>query len=195
MPTRREFGKMVLSGASVVGLSSAVGMTTMGLSCSSVFTDISNYVPLGIQAFDGLLEILSPSEATALAPIITAVKAAFADLAAAVTAYENAPSASKATLVGKITTAINVVMAQLQQFWSDANLPDGTLASTIEAVLQIILSTLAAFLPLLGGNVVSTKKALKKTITYAPKKRTKKQFKADVNNAFAQNGYSKVVIY
>jgi hypothetical protein len=197
MPTRREFGKLIIGAVPTVALGGGLVMTTAGLSCSNIFTDIETYVPVGLEAFEEVLSLISPAEGAALAGIITIVKAAFADLAAAVTAYENAPAANKSTLLGKITTAINAVMGELQQFWTDANLPDGTLASTIENVLQVILSTLAAFLPLIGGAMSAKYQALlaklPKQIPFTPQKRTQKQFKAAVNAAFSSHGYSNVI--
>lgn len=198
--TRREFGKAV----SMTALGGTIGLTTMGLSCSSVFTDIENYVPIGIAAFQEVLSLIDPTEAALLAPIIQTVKAAFADLDAIVQQYESAPAASKATLLGKISTAISAVMSELQQFWNDANLPDGSLALTIEGVLQIILSTLAAFLPLLGsaapvaggfGAEAYGRKKLTRTITFTATKRTQKKFKADVNAVFVANGYGTHHVY
>jgi hypothetical protein len=190
MQTRRQFGKMVGTGALALG----IGELTMGLSCSSIFSDIETYVPIGIEAFESIIAIITPAEATALSGIITIVKAAFADLAAAVTAYENAPAANKATLLGKITTAINAVMTAIQEFWSQANLPDGTLAATIEGVLQVILSTLAAFLPLVGSTMDTRyQERLQKLphqITFTPAKRSQKQFKAAVNVVFSSHGYA-----
>ena len=198
--TRREFGKAV----SMTALGGTIGLTTMGLSCSSVFTDIENYVPIGIAAFQEVLSLIDPTEAALLAPIIQTVKAAFADLDAIVQQYESAPAASKATLLGKISTAISAVMSELQQFWNDANLPDGGLASTIEGVLQIVLSTLAAFLPLLGVAVPVSgafgaepygHKKLARTIPFTAAKRSQKQFKSDVNAVFTKYGYAGHQVY
>jgi hypothetical protein len=185
MITRRNFIKVSSGGALALGT-----MATTGFSCSSVFTDISTYVPIGLQAFEEILALISPAEATLLTPIITEVKAGFADLAAAVSAYNNAPAANKATLEGKIATAINAVIGELQQFWNDTNLPDGSLASTIAGVLQIVLSTLAAFLPLVGGALAMGRKQLARALPITPQKRTQKQFKSDVNAVFAKYGYA-----
>lgn len=198
--TRRDFGKLALSGGSAVALGSVVGMTSMGLSCGSVFADITSYVPIGIAAFNEVLSLVDPTLATTLAPLTQEVKAAFADLAAAVEEYNNAPAASKATLIGKITTAMNAVIDNLQKFWSDANLPAGSLASTIGGVLQIVISTLAAFLPLIGGAVaVSDKtKALAKTIPVVPRSKAQlkqKQFKTAINAVFVKYGYTGHQVY
>lgn len=190
---RRQFGKTVGTGLLAVG----IGEISMGFSCASVYTDIENYVPIGLAAFNSLITIVDPTLATTLAPIISIVKASFADLSAAIAEYNNAPAANKATLLGKVTTAINAVIDNLNQFWNDANLPDSPLASTIIGVLQIVLSTLASFLPLIGGTVQSKKK-LAKSIPVV--NRTKKQLavkvvKSDINSVFVKYGYQSACIY
>jgi hypothetical protein len=187
MLTRRQFGKTVGYG----GLGIGIGMTTMGVSCNTVFQDIEAYVPIGLAAFNEILTLVNPAEAAALAPIIGLVKAAFADLSSDITQYINAPAADKATLLGKVTTAINIVIANLNKFWSDLNLPNSGLASTIVGVLQIVISTLAAFLPLLGGTVAASARA-GKAIPIVPmnkKQLGKSQVKASINAAFAKGGY------
>jgi hypothetical protein len=189
--TRRNFGKLVGAGA----LGGTLGMTTMGLSCGSVFTDIENYVPIGLAAFQEIISLVAPAEAAVLAPIIAIVKATFADLTSIITQYQNAPAADKATWLGKVKTAVNAVIAELQQFWNDANLPDGGLASTISGVLQIILSTLAAFLPAIGGAVAVSAKKLGKTLPVVAKKRSTKQLKLDINAVFMQYGYTGHQVY
>ena len=183
---RREFNKVMGYGALGTGV-----ISTMGFSCQTVVNDISTYVPIGIQAFDTVLSLIDPPLALALAPIVKEVKVAFADLAAAVSAYNNAPASQKATLSGKITTALNVVIQYLQQFWSDANLPNGSLATTIIGVLQLIISTLAAFLPLFGGSVAMKVKFSKQIPIIAIKNpKDQKAFKASVNTVLAKGGYS-----
>lgn len=187
MLTRRQFGKTAGYGALGVG----IGMTTMGLSCDTVFQDIQNYVPIGIAAFNEILTLISPTEATSLAPIVATVKASFADLSVAINQYIQAPSTDKASLEGKIVTAINAVINNLNQFWADANLPNSQAAQTIVGVLQIVLSTLAAFLPKVGG-AVSLKKTFAKQIPILPrdmKALKSKQVKADINVMFSSHGY------
>lgn len=192
MLTRREFGKRVIGAVPTVALAGGLGITTMGLSCGSIWTDIENYVPIGIEAFEEVLSLLDPALLTAISGIIKDVQAAFTALTGAITNYENAPAANKTTLVGKITTAINALISALQSFWSAANLPDGSLAQTIEGVLQLIISTLAAFLPLIGGVLLAASKKLPRTIPIIPRTKAQlkqAQFKKDCNAIFTTHGY------
>ena len=195
MLTRREFGKSVGTGALALG----IGEVSMGLACplaATVFTEIADYVPIGVNSFNEILTLIDPGEEAMLAPLTADIKAAFADLAADVASYQQAPAADKATWEGKIATVLNLLIGNLQSFWSTANLPDGTLAETIEGVLQIVLSTLAAFVPLLGGvvSMAFSAHALapKKTIPILPragKQLKAKQVKSDINAVFATHGY------
>jgi hypothetical protein len=192
MFTRRQFGKTVGTGA----LALSIGEITMGVSCGSVFTDIENYVPIGLQAFDLAISLLDPVLATTLLPYINDVKGAFADVVAAINAYVNAPSSEKATLLDKITLVIQDALNAVQQFWSDANLPDGTLATTIEGILQIILSTLAAFLPLIGKVAVKKLKTFARPIPYTPSKpKNAADLKTQLNAVFTSHGYTGKVVY
>jgi hypothetical protein len=185
---RREFGKAVGIGVLAGGL----GITTMGLSCNTVLTDIEDYVPIGLNAFNQILTAIDPPLAQSLAPIIADVKSAFADLAADVQSYQNAPAADKATWKLKITEALNIVISNLQQFWNDAHIPNAGLAATIENVLQVILSTLAAFLPMVGGVLATPNlKQPRRTVKIVPRSKAQlspKQVKADINAAFAKGG-------
>jgi hypothetical protein len=186
--TRREFGKTVSGGALAIGL----GTLSMGVSCGTVYQDIETYVPIGLAAFNEIISLVDPALAKTLSPIINLVKASFADLLAAINEYLNAPASEKATLIEKIKLAINVVIDNLNQFWVDAGIPDGTLAQTIVGILQLVISTLAAFLPLIGGALVS-KKQLAKTIPVIPRSKAqlkKKVLVSDINAVFASHGYA-----
>ncbi len=192
MQTRRDFVKIVGSGALVLG----IGEVSMGLSCASVFTDIERYVPIGLSAFQAVVSIVDPALVVPVALVVTEVKAAFADLVAAVTMYNDAPAANKATLLGKISTAINVVETEIQIFWNDLKLPDSALANEISSLLGVILSTLTAFLPQLPAPTTpvamvqkrpSKVDQLQKTIVFTPKKRSVKQFKHDFNTVLESN--------
>jgi hypothetical protein len=194
MITRRQFGKTVGTGALALG----IGEVTMGLGCATVFTDIENYVPIGLQAFDLVIGLIDPALAVTLTPLINDVKSAFADVVAAINAYQNAPASQKATLIGKVSLVINVAITAIQQFWSALSLPDGSLLSTIEGVLQIILSTLAAFLPDLTGNTIAVVKTqgLTKTISFTPvKPKNAKSLKSELNLVFTSHGFNDRVVY
>ena len=195
--TRRSFGKLVSGGA----LALAMGETLMGLSCSSVYADILKYVPVGLSAFASVLSILSGGGVTiapVVATIVALVNAGFADLQAVVTAYDAAPAANKATLLGKISTALASVEANLQGFWSNLTIPDTKLESIVQGLLGIITTTLLGFgtqLPAPSPTpALMARGSLRRTIAGTPTKRSVKQFRNDFNAILKQNGMSEHAI-
>ncbi len=190
--SRRSFVK----GAGAIGIGSLVSVTA---ACpawvGNVYSQILKYVPVGLQAFMSIISILSGSgvipigTGAAIDAIVALVKAAFADVQTDVTNYENAPAAAKATLLGKISTALTILEGNLQQFWNDLSIPDAKLSSLIEGLLGVILSTLAAFssqlpAPVMTAQLEATQKkraTLSKTITATPQKMSVKQFKKMFN--------------
>jgi hypothetical protein len=194
--TRRQFGKVLTGGVIAIPL----GVTSLGLSCGSIFLDIEKYVPVGLSAFQVVINLLDPALSLPVAALISEVKAGFADLQVVVTNYNNAPAANKASLLGKISTAIDAVKSEIQAFWSNLNLPDGSLATLISGLLGVILSTLTAFLPSLPPPIASPSamKAMRtttKTIIFVPKKRSVKQFKTDFNDLLVANNQQEQIIY
>jgi hypothetical protein len=196
MQTRRQFGKIVGTGALALG----IGEISMGLACpvsTNVVNNILKYIPVAVTALTGILSVLS-GNGIVLAPVaaaaLAAAKVVLADLVADITQYENAPAADKTTLLGKISTALAIVEANLQQFWNDLNLPSGNVASIIEGVLTVVLSTLAAFATQLPTPVVTAalkevrERKLTRTLTTPAKKRSLKEFKSDLNTAFGTSG-------
>jgi phage-related protein len=193
MQTRRQFGKLVGTGALAVG----IGEVTLGLSCASLEADLEKYVPIGLSAFQTIVSLVDPPIAAAVAGVITLVKAGFADVAAAVQDYQDAPAANKATLLGKISTAIVAVQSELQTFWNDLNLPDGSLATTISNLLAVILSTLAAFLPSLpaAASSASARQAnLRKVVPFTPQRRSVSQFRKAFDAVLTANGHGDLAI-
>lgn len=185
--TRRQFAKVLSS----VG-TAFVFANTLAISACNVFTDILKYIPVGLQGFMSVIDLLSgngvinPVEGTAIDVLINIVKAGFADLAAATESYNNAPAADKATLKGKLALVLADVQASIQQFWGDVHIPDPKLAQTVQGLLGLILSTLAGFgislpVPAVKSTRVMKVEALGNRITFTPKKRTQAEFKKEFN--------------
>lgn len=199
MLTRRGFAQSL---GSVFGISMLAGSTLTLTGCSfSPTAAIESYISIGISAFQAIVNILSaagvipPGTGTVLSVAIQAVKAAFADVVAAIQAYDDAPAANKATLLGKITTALSAVEMELQQFWSDLSIPDSKLASLIEGLLGVILSTIGAFISQLPPSPVpAPAAALRKTISFTPTKRTARTFRSDFNKILTTGGHPEAVI-
>lgn len=164
----------------------------LGISACNIYTDIMNYVPVALAAFTTVVTLINPAEGSIVAGLVTMVKAALSDIQAAVEAYENAPASQKQTLSGKISTAITAAESVLQQFWSDLKLPDGNIATLVENIINIILSTFMAFLPKLAPPAALPVKAYAKKVAYTAKKRSLGEFKSDLNAEFVKAGYTPI---
>lgn len=191
--TRRSFNKIT----AVVGLATMAEISS-GWACSfaSVYASILKYVPVGLSAFAAILSIMSGGGiviAPALGAIVALVNAGFADLKAAVAAYDAAPAANKATLLGKISTVLASVEANLQAFWSNLTIPDAKLESLIQGLIGVITTTLMGFAtqlpPPAPSPALMAKGSLRRTITLPPQKRSIAQFRNDFNKLLKDNGY------
>ena len=184
MTTRRGFVKTM---GLVTGTVLASG-SFLGIGACNIFNDIMKYIPIALTAFTTIVTMINPAEGSVVALLVSMVKAALADIQTAVTNYENAPAGQKQTLSGKIATAITAAEQVLQQFWSDLKLPGGSMATLVEGVINIILSTLMSFLPQLAPPAALATKPIANKIQFTPKKRTVSQFKSDLNAQFVAAG-------
>ena len=198
--TRRSFAGTIGKFGALAGLGSLVSFTT---ACpawlGSVEANLLKYIPVAIQAVTGILSVLTGG-GIAISPIVTLaltdVKAAFADLSADIEAYQNAPAAQKATLLGQLSTALTIVEGNVQQFWADLNIPDGIIATVVAGVLAVVVSTLGYFQSQLPvptptpalASMRQKRMALAKTLNAPAQKRSLGQFKSDLNVAFGSTG-------
>ena len=199
--TRRAFAKLSTSG---IGLFVAFGSLLSMTGCT-LMDKISSYVGIGLSAFNSVIVILStagvipPGLGVPIQLLITAVKAAFADVSAAIAAYENAPAGDKSTLLGKVTTALAAVELKLQQFWNDLSIPDVKLASLIESLLGLITSTISAFITQLPpapkpAPPIPQPAQLSRRLSAPPQKRTVSQFRKEFDAIVTAGGYPQNVI-
>lgn len=193
--TRRGF--IAASGASILFLlMSAVSATSLLTGCNpiDIFTQIAIYVPIGLAAVSGIVALIPGLGAAA--PILVLVKAGFADLLAAVQAYQAAPAADKATLLAKITLFLSDIITNFQAFIAALSIP-GPLAILVEALATLLISTLQAFLNKISATPTPTQVHLRvaaKQVTVAAKYRTAKQFKAEYNATANAAGHSEIDI-
>jgi hypothetical protein len=194
--TRRQFSSLTLLGV----VSAWIGSTAA--SCGSIYAQIAAYVGVGIQAFQSVVNLLAGAGivslpvGTAISAVLSLVKAAWADVQAAIAAYDAAPAASKATLAGKISTALTVVQQEIQQFWSDVKIPDSSLANTVAGLLGLIVSTIAGFLAALppASTPAVAARPLTKTLSITPAKLTVSQFRTKFNAILIAGGHSAYTI-
>jgi len=194
MLTRRKFAGLVLAGAgAVTSLTSTVACTF-----GSVYTAISKYVGIGLQALQAVLAIAGPfiPMSGVLTLVIAEVKAGFADVQTFVNQYEAAPAADKTTWIGKISVALGDLEADLRSFWNDLNIPDSGKSSLIESLIGFIVSALMGFQSQLPPVQASAKKLkaekLQKKLSVSAVKLSPSEFKARFNAKLKQNGESEV---
>lgn len=187
------------------GLASlAVSTLTFDSGCwfSNVYKNLVTYIAVALQAFQSVIDLLtgagviSAGAGTIIDNAIALVKAGFADVQTLVKNYEDAPADQKQTLIGRISTAISVLEAQIQTFWNDLKIPDPKLAALISGLLGIILSTLGGFMTKLPAPTLTKQSAAASTlpnrIAFTPQLRTAKEFRRDWNNFLAEHGQPKV---
>lgn len=188
MNTRRSFMKTI---GMITGTVLAAG-SFLGNTACNVFNAIMNYVPVALTAFTTIVTMISPAEGSAIAVLAGMIKAALADIQVAVTDYENAPAGNKQTFLGKISTAIAAAEQEMQVFWSDLKLPGGNIATLVEGIINVILSTLTSFLSQLPPPAALPTKAIARRVSYTPKKRSLTQFKHDLNAEFVKAGQAPI---
>ena len=179
--TRRTFVQwftMAIGALAVSG--SAMFLTACGNVASSIIT-----------AFQGILKILATAGVITNQPLIVAVTGALDAVLGAVTAYANAPAADKTSFGMRLSLDIQLAEARLQAFYSSLSLT-GTMSIVIEGLVTVILSTLTAFLPTLPVPPMTAElkeaRSLPKQLNPAPKQRTDKQFRHDIDAICTQNG-------
>lgn len=199
--SRRSFAQK--TGFGIAGLLMST-MLTVGCTFGGVTNAIKEYVGVGLQAFQAVVDLLTGSgvipagAGAAIEAVIALVKAGFADILKAVADYQNAPADQKQSLLGKISTVLSIVVANIQQFWNDLSIPDAKLSALIQGLLGIIISTLQGFLTQLPAPVSAepTIRAagLPRKITVSPVKRKMGEFKKEFNGMLAAAGQSQYAI-
>jgi len=190
---RRTFGKWW--GVAMASLTLGGEMFMIG--CAS-FAQILAWVQTGLDAFQSVVDLLAGNGVitivigSAIDLIIKAIKAAIADIGTAVDNYNNAPAASKATLLGKITEALIAAQNEIGQFWNDLAIPDPKVASTTAGLLGLIVSQLSAFqatMPVTAA-VRTQIQSFPKKLNAASKMRSIGAFKQEFNTILESNGYA-----
>jgi hypothetical protein len=175
---RREFSKTVGTGALVLATG---GMAvTDGCSWGNVIADLKNWIPVALSALSSILKILSLNN-----PIITLIQAGFAALLAAIQNYQSGTG-----ILSDITNAAADIEQQFANFFASLSVP-APLLVIIEAMANVILSTLEAFVSKIGGTTTlsRTYKLGQLPMTVVPKYRTIRAFKKDWNSAVVTNGH------
>lgn len=195
---RRSFTQLL----AVLGLGSTVSVTT---GCpawlTSIYNDIKEYAPAILGAIAAVLSILTGSGVLSLplgaiiSSILNLISKSVGDLQLAVNTYQQAAAAQKPGLLGAITAALSDAEANIQQFWNDLTIPDPALATTIENLLGVVVSTLQGYInslpPTTPTPAMVRRSALARTIQVPAKRRSVTEFKRDFNAVLKPTAYGK----
>lgn len=198
--TRRAFGQTLglgLSSITLLGMLGSVG-STIGCTFGSVAKAVEEYVGVGLQGFEAIINILTGAGviplplAGTIQLVVSLVKAGFADILKAVADYNAAPSDQKQTYLGKLSTVLTIVVADIQQFWNDLQIPDAKLAALIQGLLGVIVGTLQGFVAKLPAptstEAISKAAGLPRHVLFSAKVRSAKAFKQEFNGLLNNAG-------
>jgi hypothetical protein len=166
--------------------------------CTTSVQQIENWVAVGINALASVVNILEGAGIPipgggAIDLAIKAAQTAFNLIKAAIDKYNAAPADQKKGLLSEIATAIASAEGSIQSFWNSLSLPDAKLASLVEGLLGVIVSTLAGFAATLPP-VQRAAIAGGRRLAVRPVKRDKKKFAKDFNSLLVGTTYSQYAI-
>lgn len=142
---RRSLIKGLLVTAAVV----PVGMFVAGCpTFANIEASIKAWLPLASSSFNAILGLLATAGVicAGCAALSAAVFGAIDVATKAVDAYLSAPSSDKATLLGKLQTALTAIQGSLTAFFSAINIPIPGLATVVVGLAKILLSAIGGFL-------------------------------------------------
>jgi hypothetical protein len=186
--SRRQFFEVSAKGTlGTAILAAEVGGAAYLLSgCSFNISSILAWVPTATSSISSILTLLVGAGALACLTCSVLANIALAAISAvgtAVQAYQNAPAASKATLLGKIQTGLQAALTASGSFFESANVPDQKLFALIVGIAGLVLSAISGFIAQVGGvtPVPATFRLSRQTIPYSPKVYTLRGYKSDFN--------------
>jgi predicted PurR-regulated permease PerM len=187
---------MLTTGAGAIAFAGG-GLT--GCTAASVFAQIQAWVPVGLSALQGILTVLAPVIGPiggSIGVIVGLIKASFADLMAAVSEYQNAPAAQKATLLDKIKLILQDLSDNFNKFLADLNISGNPILSLVVSLVQVILNVLAGFAGALPGTPVAMRRSVRlrdgSTVTVTPKTMSLSAFKKAFNTIAEQGGHAEI---
>lgn len=137
--SRRQFASRSI-------LAATASAFTFSLTGCNAFSDILAWTAVASTAIDGIVTVLGPLMPPGGAAIITLIKAALADLAAAITQYNSDTNpADKATLLAKIRTFLEAIAANLQSFFQQITSAGPTINIAL-GLAEVVIAAVEGFL-------------------------------------------------
>ena len=194
--TRRGFVVRTSSGIAAIAASGAL----TGCSAGNVFTDIENWIPVGVSAIQGIVSLLNGSGLITppMQVLVTAILTGFDDLLADVKTYEalNPPPTGA---LAKIEEVFSLIVGNIQMLLAQVG-GNSPVIATVIGLAQVILSTIAGFL----GDLPVTTKSLRlsgtfqvgsQNVTYKTEHRTIRKFKRDYNAVANAGGHPEIDLH
>jgi hypothetical protein len=198
---RRE----LLKKAGAVLFTISISLSSMAVSCGNVISDILNWTPVGLAAFNQIVTLLESEGVInvlgggAVISLIAIIQKAFNDLKAAVLAYQ-AITPPPVGALAKIDAALGLIIADLQTFMGDLNIPDPSLVTVVVGMASIIMSTIAGFvlqlpastqaqLPTIKDRLARNTKVGNTLVSYVPLKRSNRYFIKEWNTLCSDGGH------
>lgn len=193
--TRRQF-------ASRSFLAATASAFTFSLTGCNAFADILAWTAVASTAVDGIVTVLGSLLPPGGAAIVTLIKAALADLAAAITQYNSDTNpANKATLLAKIRTFLEAIAANLQSFFQQIT-SAGPAVNIALGLAQVILAAVEGFIGTLPPAPTPTPATLQlhagsgRTVPVTPKVyKHVGDFKRDWNTLAVADGHPEIQIH
>jgi hypothetical protein len=170
---RRQFlevsGKGALGVAVLTATAGTAGFVMEGctLTVDKILTDIENWVPVGLAAFQAIVTLLDGAAAP-LAPIVSIITAAFNQVVADIKMYQ-AITPPPAGALASIEAALQIIVTNFQAFLSSLNITDSKLVTLVIGFAEIILNTIAGFAAQLGSTSTALHVEVAKTVTVSGK--------------------------
>jgi len=200
---RRKFLGTTVAGACGAALMVAVAGTEMFVleGCAITLNDVLNWTDIGTSAVGSVLTFLTAAGIVcALCGVAaTAAIAAIHAIADAIRQWQAAAPADKATLWGKIHTALTIALSEVGKFFQEINLPLGKLAGMILGIASLVLSAITGFIQkffpsLLAASSRSYKLGATTDIPVAPKEYHTNDFKKEYNKIVISGGHPEAVM-
>jgi len=147
MMNRRQFNKSLLafSAFSAIGAAGCPSLV-------SIETELNDWVPLGLDAFDGVLALFDPPLAALLAPESSLVIDGLNAIESGIAAWQAADATQKPGLLGGVIAGIQTAETSIGNFLAAVGVKAPALLGPAKALANIILGILQNFANRLGGS-------------------------------------------
>lgn len=159
MVTRRNLLRLT---ATAAVLPVSLFMSGCPFSAAGVLAALERYIPLGLQAFAGIVALINPPAGSAINTAVLIAKALWTDVQEAIATYNAAPAADKTTLLGRVDTGLQALLNGLTRLLSSLGLHSQTDQQTAVAALMLLIAVLSgiqAELPLPSAPAARARRA------------------------------------